>query len=139
MVLISPAVMKAALRVETSAPARRLAPLEVVQVHAFSGDSDSSVGHRRLVGPAHLCFGLEPLGSAYGGFPALTGATLSRRAVHADPAGALRELRRLGCPRPAAFTGRAAARLSGCRTFAAHSMWCTFVTARLFDPLLLPL
>jgi hypothetical protein len=138
MVLISPAVMKAALRVETSAPARRLAPLEVVQVHAFSGDSDSSVGHRRLVGPAHLCFGLEPLGSAYGGFPALTGATLSRRAVHADPAGALRELRRLGCPLPAAFTVRAAARLSGCRIFEAHSMWCAIVTARLFDPLLLP-
>jgi hypothetical protein len=126
-------------RVETSAPARRLAPLKVVQVHAFSGDSDSSIGHRRLVGPAPLCFGLEPFGSAYGGFPALTEATLSRRAVHADPAGALRGLRLLRGPLPAAFTVRAAARLSGCRIFEAPSMWCTFVTARLFDPLLPPL
>ena len=63
-------------RIETSAPARRFTPLVIVSVHAFSGDSESSAGRRRLVGPAHLCFGLEPFGSASRGFPALTATTV---------------------------------------------------------------
>jgi hypothetical protein len=57
----------------------------------------------------------------------------SRRAVHANPAGALNRGWSLSARFPAALTCRGEVRLvSGCRYFGAHYMWFIFITARLF-------
>jgi hypothetical protein len=66
-----PASFTSLLRVETSAPARRFAPKEV-QVYAFSSDSDSSTGLRRLMGPSHLRVASGRCRPTFGGVPFLT-------------------------------------------------------------------
>src|SRR5438477_6974698 len=106
-----------------------------MQIHAttrdsdFSGDAFRLTGRASLGGPLGFCL---PIPRVLPVYPDLT----SRRAVHADPAGALSRLGLLGRLLPTAFTPRIGARLfSGFGFFEAHLMWFTFVTARLFHSL----
>jgi len=97
---------------------------------ATTQDSDFSGSAARLTGPASLRgrLGLWP---AAGVLPAYLDRTY-RRAVHADPAGALRRRWPLPSLLPAAFTDQGAVRLvSGSKLIEAHWMWFIFITARL--------
>ena len=98
---------------------------------ATTQDSDFSRDAARLTGITRLRgrLGFAP---AHGDLPAYLDRTY-RRAVHADPAGALRRRWPLPSLLPAAFTDQAAARLvSGSKLIEAHWMWFIFITARLF-------
>src|SRR5260221_512255 len=88
-----PRVLRFASSHCVSVPPWLLAPFEIMQINATMRDSDFSGDALRLTGAASLCalLGL-PIPRVLPVYPDWT----SRRAVHADPAGALSRLRLLG-------------------------------------------
>ena len=80
-----------------------------MQIDATTRDSDFSGNDARLTGAASLCvrLGFAPIARD---LPAYLGLTF-RRAVHADPAGALRGRWLLSNPLTAAFAQQRGARL----------------------------
>ena len=126
-----PRVLRSASTHRVSVPPWLLAPLKIVQINATMRDSDLSGGAGGLTGAARLCRRLEPVGPNAGVLPVYPDRP-SRRAVHADPAGALNRGWLLSTRFPSALTQRRGVRLSGCCIFEAHWMWFTFVTARRF-------